>query len=169
MKAVIRWLAILVVLAIAFFGFRFYWNYEQSSLQSEFDRIAQTDMPSRFSEYSLICFNSNNGTERADFSKAAKVAGGDVDQSLKTCGVRNTCCEVESDVAGVIGLVRDRELECVPIKRFIYLIEGARELCVKPSRLKVTRDTFKSAFHSRGRPWIASSGDTYYKIEERHE
>ena len=160
-------LAPLVVLAALFAGFIVYSTHEQRWLQSELDHVADRDRPSpSLAPFSLICFNSNNGSERTDFAKAARAAGSDVDDSLRQCGADKSCCGLNSDVAGIVGLVRDNEIRCVTA-RFVYVLQSRREACIPPNRLRVQRMTFKEHFRLPGRPWIGNPGNSFYQVDEQ--
>jgi hypothetical protein len=138
---------------------------------ADLQKIARGEQPSGiFLKADLICFNDNNGSEFNDFKRAAERAGSQIDEPYGGCGTDRSCCEMnvtDSARAGAVGLVRDRKITCVSTGHENYLLENAREVCVKPDRLKVTAAKFQKAFDLSGRPWAARVGGAYLSIEER--
>jgi hypothetical protein len=127
-----------------------------------------------FRKFDFLCFSESSAAGRLDSYHAAKRAGIDLTASLdpksrEKCGLDGSCCSwnLPSDSAGVIGLIRGSEIECVPIKRFVYVLDGEQEACIPTTALKVTRETFTSKTVFPGRPWIAMPGQQYYKIGRR--
>lgn len=159
-------MAPVLLLFAALFAF-YYWKSEPENIKSEFDLIAEAGRPSpAFSKYRLLCFNDVTGLEQRDFSIAAKNAGVNIDKSLNAGGVDGSCHGYrDSDASGKVGIVRGEEVRCVANYRFIYVLEGKRAACIEPSRLKISREVFRSTPAFPGRPWQAKIGEPYYKIE----
>jgi hypothetical protein len=171
MRRIITTFALVIA---AFFAFYFYWNsdpedFQPKDIQSEFDRIAETGKPVIFSKYRLICFSKFTRGETSEYAAAAKASGINLDKSLSACGVGGSCCELakNSDASGIIGLVQGEEVRCVAFWKFGYVLEGKRSACIEPSRLKISREVFKSTSDLPGGAWRPQVGDPYYKIEER--
>jgi hypothetical protein len=159
--------AVVGALMAAFYGVRYYRASEQMWIEGQLDAISETGNPdSRASSVDYFCFNNSNGTERDDFLRAAKRAGADIGNSIEKCGVDGTCCDLSSDLAGTIGVIRNNEIRCLPITRFAYILEGDN-LCAQPDNLVVSKERFSSDTRLRGRPWVGKMGDRYYRIRER--
>ena len=167
-----RWVTLLfgTLLLVATFAF-FLWTSEEGKIESEFDKLALNgEGGANLLQVDWLCFNDANGAERVDFSRAAKRVGLDIEASLNACGVEQSCCEMDlydSNRLGTIGLVRGNKVSCVPMKRLIYLLEGTSEACIRPDRLKISKEKFKERVHLPGRIWVGDVGTQYYKIEER--
>jgi hypothetical protein len=141
-------------------------KYQQRQIQSELDQIAETGRPSaRLSEYRYICFHDEYGTRGEKLLQAAAKSG-----TTSQCGVRNSCCfkATDSDIPALIGLVRDQQIECFKIGRFPIVLEPSRAACIEPSRLKISREVFKSNDPRVNTRAVGTRiGDSYYKIEEK--
>lgn len=74
---------------------------------------------------------------------------------------------MDSDLAGVIGLVRGTQIDCIPIRRFAYVLEQKREACIEPSRLIVRHEKFQTRYEALGRPWTGKVGGAYYSIGQK--
>jgi hypothetical protein len=160
-----RWLIILTIVLAAFFALRFYWNDEQVDIQSELDVIAAIGNPSdRFSKIRLICFDDQFGTRGEGILKLANK----IEPDLKfSCSKGHSCCfgPLDSDIPRLIATVRKNQIECT-IPRFNIVLEEAREVCVAPLRLTVSRDVFQTTRDPRdGMP--RRLGDAYYRISEQ--
>jgi hypothetical protein len=139
---------------------------ESQQVDAEFSHIAETGHPSSaWVGYDLICLNGKPGWEQFDFTRAAEQAGVDLKESLQRCGDERSCCSIHSDDPGAVGLVRGRSIRCMAVSSG-YLLEGREEACIKPSRLKVIRQTFSEKTLPIGRAWRPKIGDRYWKIEE---
>jgi hypothetical protein len=167
MRRVALVFGIFVLVAASVF---FFWTSELTRIESDFDKLAQTGkVGTGLSQVDWLCFNDGNGTERADFSRAAKRVGLDIEASLKACGVDQSCCLMDtydSNRSGTIGLVRGNKVSCVSTFGLIYLLEGASAACIRHDRLKVSKERFKERVHLLGRPWVGDVGMQYYKIQE---
>jgi hypothetical protein len=154
-------------LFIVFFAIPYLWNYESRQIESEFSHIEKTSRPSdAWAGYDLICFNGKPGWEQFDFTRAAEQAGVDLKASLQRCGDERSCCSLDSNGPGAVGLVRGRSIRCAAVSTG-YLLEGRGEAaCIKPTRLKVIRQTFSEKTLPIGRAWVPRVGDPYWKIEE---
>lgn len=154
----------LFAIVAAIFALQYYTTYDERRIEAELRRSATSGQTSDvFAENDLICFNDNNGTERSDFARAAKRVGRDISKSIEACGVDRSCCEVASNVNGVVGIVRGDEIKCLAIWRFVYLLEKGREACIQPSRLRVSIETFETEIGFQGRPWKGMPGTSYFK------
>lgn len=112
-----------------------------------------------------VCFD--NGKGRADFDEAALRSGLNFQSSLNACGIDRSCCNLGSDLAGLVGLVRGNEIMCVEVKYFTYLLDGGQPICAKPSQLKVSYQTYTTRFNPPGRPWFSTVGRKYFQIGQQ--
>ena len=133
--------------------------------QRELNKVAETGTPGRLSRFDWICFNDNTGSERADFSRAAKTAGFNLDASLDACGIDRSCCSLDSDTM-IVGYVTGSEICCVD-GRTPYLLDTGNEACIRPSKLLVRREKVAERLIPKGRAWVAQPGSVVYKIGEK--
>jgi hypothetical protein len=139
---------------------------ESRQVEAEFSHIEKTGRPSdAWAGYDLICLNGKPGWEQFDFTRAAEQAGVDLKESLQRCGDERSCCSLDSNGPGAVGLVRGRSIRCMAVSTG-YLLEGREETCIKPGRLKVIRQKFSEKTLPIGRAWLPKIGDPYWKIEE---
>ena len=112
-----------------------------------------------------ICFDGG-GAER-DFLAESKGQGDSFTTSLAQCGTGNSCCNLASDLGGVVGLVKDEQIRCVVIDSFDFYLKYDRPFCVKPNKLAVSRKTVVPGEQPPGRPWVARAGRTSFEVGER--
>jgi hypothetical protein len=137
---------------------------------SELERLSKDDGPGEyFGRFDYLCFDSG-GLVRTEFAEAAARKNFQVPRSLATgCGTDRSCCNLNSDVTGIVGLVEGDAIWCVELKKAnsAFLTVPARPIWIKPSELIVRRDTFATSMHIPGRPWRSMPGQFYYLLMEK--
>ncbi len=125
--------------------------------------ISQGRAPSAIiDKFDAVCFDAGAG--RFDLINAARSNGMNIDASLKACGIDQTCCGANSDLAGYIGLVRGNAVMCVEVNRFEYHLEGDEPFCAKPSQLRVSQHTHTTRFNPPRRAYFTIVGRKYFQV-----
>lgn len=114
---------------------------------------------STLSGYDYVCFSAPTG--RAEFNPILPAQYVNI---ANTCGIDQTCCNLDSDT-DYIGLVKNGTVQCVRA-RYALLTEGEKSVCIPPSKIKVTRETFSARFYSSNKSWIGKAGSDYLKVSE---
>jgi hypothetical protein len=141
---------------------------EEQHIVAELDGLSQGDRPGMyFAGFDYVCFDYTSGSAREEFGTVAEKKSIPIAQSLAECGVGRSCCNMNSDVGGVVGLIKDGAIRCVELQKANSSFLTDRPICAKPSELIVTRGTLTTRVHPPQRPWIAMLGQTYYEIAEK--
>lgn len=141
------------------------WGDEEAGVLAGLESVVQPGKPSGlFAEADAVCFNFNNARVKEELMEAADRENLGVGASLDACGIGRTCCGLNSDVSGVVAIVKGQQIRCVEIYRFAFLLEANRAACIKPSNLKVTRKIFATRVNPPGRPWFSKPGEYYFEI-----
>ena len=140
---------------------------EEADILAGLESVVQSGKPSGLlAGADAICFNFNNARMREELIEATDRENLGVRASLDACGVRRTCCGLNSDISGVVAIVKDQQIRCVEVDRFAFLLERNRAACIKPSNLKVTRKMFATRVNPPGRQWFSKPGAYYFEIGE---
>jgi hypothetical protein len=138
----------------------------EEHIVAELDRLSQGGEPGKyFAGFDYVCFDY--GRAREEFATVAEKKSIPIAQSLAECGVDRSCCNMNSEVGGVVGLIKDGAIRCVELQKANSSFLTDRPICAKPSELIVTRGTFTTRVSPPQRPWIAMVGQTYYEITEK--
>jgi hypothetical protein len=145
---------------------------DEERVAAELERLSHGGGPGEyFAGFDHICFDFVSGSARKEFAEAAARKSIPLATSLAQCGVNRSCCNLDSDVTGVIGLINNGAIRCVSLRKAssAFLAEPQRALCAKPSDLIVKRESFSTRLQPPGRPWMSNPGQFYYKIMENHQ
>jgi hypothetical protein len=167
----VLWAGVVVLGAVAVFGYVYHRYNTGAGIVAELDRIADTGrVGPNWASYDLICFGEQ-GYFESGFRRAAKQRGHDIDRALAdpaaqpACGLRDSCCPIwsDNDIIGTVGFVKGSDIACVRTNGFRYQVSP--QLCFKPHELKVTRAISPPGYDPvENRPWPLKAGEEYYKI-----
>ncbi|MBX9841073.1 MAG: hypothetical protein K2Z80_04610 [Xanthobacteraceae bacterium] len=114
--------------------------------------------------YDYVCFSAVTGRATQEFGPDLAKRDNQYAELANACGVDHTCCNLDSD-SDYAGLVKDGTVRCVRVK-YALLTEREQSLCIPPAKIKVTRETFLSRFHSSNKAWTVEAGSHYLMISE---
>ena len=139
----------------------------EQHIVGELERLSRGEGPGEFfARFDYVCFDYSSAVPKAEFTEAAAKRNIPVKVSWAACGVDRSCCSLNSDVAGVVGLVKDNTIRCVEMNR-AFLADPPRAICAKPSELVVKKQTFTTAAQIPYRSVRSVPGKTYYAIGEK--
>jgi len=163
-RAVIGMAAVAISAALLAFAFS---DRDEHKILAELERLSRSEPVSGYmSNLSHVCFNFNNADVKGDFSREAARIGQPFSLSPGACGTENSCCRLDSNANGVIGLVSNDTIRCVAINTYIFVPAAGRAMCVKPSRLVVRQKNFSEVTPLPGRARPGTPGQRYYEIAE---
>jgi hypothetical protein len=111
-----------------------------------------------------ICFD--RGRYQEEFMSESRRLGEPFTRSLEQCGVDHSCCNSDSNIGGVIGLVKDGQIRCVENVDFdVYPKLGP--VCVKPTDVIISRKNVASGTEVPGRPWVTRASRATFEIVDR--
>jgi hypothetical protein len=142
----------------------------EARLLADIDDLSKDGHVGEFiKQFDFICFNFSNNNVVEEFSREALRIGQNFSSSLKSCGIERTCCNLNSDAGGFVGLVRGEEIECLAVNKFEFWPAGDRPICAKPSELSIEHRPYTGPEHPAGRPWISRPSSPSYTIGERKQ
>jgi hypothetical protein len=112
-------------------------------------RGAQLDFISGFD---FLCFAVNATAAKQEFLPLSQRLSSQLARSVADCGTKKSCCNVSSNAAGVVGLVKNDQISCIEINKFDYWPKDNEPICLKPSQLVTTAVTRPFAEIRPGRP-----------------
>ncbi|HWL93085.1 MAG TPA: hypothetical protein VNT79_06095 [Phycisphaerae bacterium] len=142
----------------------------EQHIVAELDRLSRGEGPGEFfARFDYICFDSADGVPKEEFTEAAAKKKIPITVSWSACGVDRSCCSLNSEQVGVVGLVKGYAIRCVELRKVssAFFTEPQRAMCAKPSELVVKRETFTKAERILHRSWLSRHGQTYYSITEK--
>jgi hypothetical protein len=117
--------------------------------------------------FDLICFTLINSSAREELLQEGRRVGSNFSHSLDSCGVNRSCCNLWTQASGVIGVVKNDQIRCVEIHKFDYWLEKNAPRCLKPSNLRVQKQTSPPAEEIPGRPRFRPGRPAYRIGEEQ--
>lgn len=136
------------------------WGSQEGWIQYELARLSRPgDRKSSFERYEFICFNYSDLDPYSEFVTEARQVGA-------VFSFSKNCRNFRSDIAGVIGLVREGTISCIPVD-IPFVLTEKRAMCIKPGSLRVERKIFTKPEPQPTRPWSGKPGNSYYEIGER--
>ena len=161
MKRSVLW-GILVALAAGILGYAYWWN-DESKLKADIEGMSKSGRVGNYmGRFDYVCFSPNTNSIPEAFGEALKSSGLNLSKSLNACGVRGTCCNMDSNYSAV-GLIKDGEIRCLEIRQFLFIPDDDRTFCARPSELQVSPETFEAP-EGRSSPPFISRGMQFYRI-----
>jgi hypothetical protein len=114
-----------------------------------------------------VCID--HGAFRHEFLAESNKLGGAFTQSFERCGIENSCCIDRSDLAGVIGLVKDGEIRCVETESYDLYVKPEGAFCAQPETLVVSRKVAIDGERLLGRPWVGRASRTSFEVGRKPE
>ena len=160
------------IVAAGLAGFVLYGcDRSEQHIVAELDRLSRGEGPGEFfARFDYVCFDYTGGVPKEEFTGAAAKKNIPITVSWAACGVDRSCCDLNSEQIGVVGLVKGNAIRCVELRKLnsSFLAEPPRAICAKPSELVVNRQTFTVRKQIPYRSWFSIPGQTYYNIAEKH-
>ena len=162
MKRSVLW-GILVALVAGILAYAYWWN-DESKLKADIEAMSKSGRVGNYTRsFDFLCFSPSTTRYEQDFNEALKLSGQDISRSLNACGIRGTCCNLDSN-SSPVGLIKNGEIRCLEIRQFLFIPDDDRTFCARPSELQVTLETFEAPEQFSGRPWIGKPGMQFYRI-----
>ena len=111
-----------------------------------------------------LCFNTDNRDVRTEFRQESSRLKNSFSQSLDSCGTEGSCCNLDSNTVGFIGLVKDGKIRCVGINIFDFYPRGDRPFCTRPEKLRVQEKKLTVGERVPGRPGVVIAGRSSFEI-----
>jgi hypothetical protein len=151
--------------AAGILGYAYWWN-DENKLQADIEAMSKSGRVGNYTRsFDYLCFSPSTTRYEQEFYEALKLSGQDISRSLNACGVRGTCCDMDSN-SSPVGLIKNGEIRCLEI-RFPFIPEDDRAFCARPSELQVTLETFEAPELFSGRPWSGKPGVQFYRIRRK--
>lgn len=153
---------ILVALVAGILAYAYWWN-DESKLKADIEAMSKSGRVGNYMRsFDYVCFSPNTNYVPEAFGEALKSSGLDPYISLNACGIRGTCCNMDSNYSAV-GLIKDGEIRCLEIRQFLFIPDDDRTFCARPSELQVSLETFEAP-EGRSSPPFISRGTQFYRI-----
>jgi hypothetical protein len=160
---------IVAVLGAGFIGWALFGcNRNEERIVAELDRLSQGAEPTPYlAAFDYICISGDPVGSRWEF---AEVAARKSLPMRTACSIWNSsCCNLPSELGGVVGLVEAGALRCVQLRRTAVVPEPWRSFCAKPSELVVKRETVTQPGQGVPASWIPRVGENYYRVGEKSQ
>lgn len=152
-------------LAAGILGYAYWWN-DESKLKADIEAMSKSGRVGNYmGSFDYLCFSPSTTSYEQGFDEALKLSGHDISRSLNACGIRGTCCDLDSN-SSPVGLIKNGKIRCLEIRQFLFIPDDDRTFCARPSELQVTLETFETREWSSERPWIGTPGTQYYRIRK---
>lgn len=145
-------------------GMLYWWNDERR-LAADIEEMSKSGRVGNYTRsFDYVCFSPDTNSIPEAFGEALKSSGLDLYTPLNTCGIRGTCCNLDSN-HGAAGLIKNGEIRCLEIRRFSFIPDDDRTFCARPSELQVTLETYEGPERHWSPPgaWIGR-GTQFYRI-----
>jgi len=145
-------------------GMLYWWDHERR-LAADIEEMSKSGRVGSYTRgFDYVCFSPNANSIPQEFGEALKSSGLDLYTPLNTCGIRGTCCNLDSNYSAA-GLIKDGEVRCLEIRRFSFIPGDDHTLCARPSELRVTLETHEGPDRNGTPPGaIIRKGMQFYRI-----
>jgi hypothetical protein len=142
-----------------------YWYDHERRLLADIEAMSKSGRVGNYTRsFDYVCFSPGANSIPEEFGEALKSSGLDLYTPLNTCGIRGTCCNLDSNYSAV-GLIKNGEVRCLEIRRFSFIPSDDHTLCVRPSELQVTLETYEGPDRNWTPPGATiRRGMQYYRI-----
>jgi hypothetical protein len=111
-----------------------------------------------------LCFNTDNRDVRSEFRQESSRLQNSFSESLDSCGTEGSCCNLDSNTVGFVGLVKDGKIRCVGINIFDFYPRGDRPFCARPEKLRVQEKKLTVGERVPGRPGVVTAGRSSFEL-----
>jgi len=160
MKRSVLW-GILVALAAGILAYAYWWN-DESKLKADIEAMSKSGRVGNYTRsFDYVCFSPSANSIPEEFGEALKSSGLDLYTPLNACGIRGTCCNLDSNYSAV-GLIENGEIRCLEIRQFLFIPDDGRTFCARPSELQISLETYEA--EGRSSPPFIGRGMQFYRI-----
>jgi hypothetical protein len=140
--------------------------YSEPKIAAQLERLADGQRPERpFTEMDFICFAREMGSIKDDLRKAGARKSVPITETVKGCGEDGSCCNLDSNVANHVGLVRGSRIRCVRL--YATVIRQPYEPdCIAPAKLRIRRIPYDAKLDGIYHPDRVKAGVPVYGFGE---